>query len=128
MIQISLFGVSINIIEHVFFVFAQKFFCGDLWRFDFFLLNRGFTLENANWPIFYVFVPRFYVLRLFLKVIKCSFILNIIFFIKYLLTIKIWELDGIRKYFYWFFRFIFEFLGQNFRRMQKFEKSQKTKK
>jgi hypothetical protein len=52
MLQISLFGVSINIIGHVFFVFAQKKFCVDLWRFDFFLPNRGFTLENPNWPIF----------------------------------------------------------------------------
>jgi hypothetical protein len=59
MLQISLFGVSINIIGHVFFVFAQKIFCVDLWRFDFFEPNRGFTLENPNWPIFYVFVARF---------------------------------------------------------------------
>jgi hypothetical protein len=58
MLQISLFGVSINIIGHVFFVFAQKSFCVDLWRFDFFVPNRGFTLENTNWPIFYVFVAR----------------------------------------------------------------------
>jgi hypothetical protein len=36
MIQTSLFGVSINIIGHVFFVFAQKKFCVDLWRFVFF--------------------------------------------------------------------------------------------
>jgi hypothetical protein len=49
MLQISLFGTSINIIGHVFFVFVQKIFCVDLWRFDFFV----------NWPIFYVFVARF---------------------------------------------------------------------
>jgi hypothetical protein len=36
MLQISLFGVSINIIGHVFFIFAQTFFCVDLWRFGFF--------------------------------------------------------------------------------------------
>jgi hypothetical protein len=59
MLQISLFGVSINIIGHVFFVFAQKFFCVDLRRFDLFVPNRGFTLENPNWPKFYVFVARF---------------------------------------------------------------------
>jgi hypothetical protein len=62
MLQISLFGVSIsiNIIGHVFFVFAQKNFCVDLWRFDFFVPNRGFTLENLNWPIIvYVFVAQF---------------------------------------------------------------------
>jgi hypothetical protein len=59
MLQISLFGVSINIIGHVFFVFAQKIFCVDLWHFDFFVPNRGFTLENPIWPIFYVFVARF---------------------------------------------------------------------
>jgi hypothetical protein len=46
MLQISLFGVSINIIGHVFFVFAQKYF---------------------------------YILRHFLKVIKWSFSLYIIF-------------------------------------------------
>jgi hypothetical protein len=59
MLQISLFGVSINIIGHVFFVFVQKKFCVDFRCFDFFLPNRGFTLENPNWPIFYVFVARF---------------------------------------------------------------------
>jgi hypothetical protein len=58
-LQISLVGVSINIIGHVFFVFAQKKICVDLWRFDFFVPNRGFTLENPNWPLFYVFVARF---------------------------------------------------------------------
>jgi hypothetical protein len=26
---------------------------------DFFVPNRQFTLENLNWPIFYVFVARF---------------------------------------------------------------------
>jgi hypothetical protein len=55
MLQISLFGVSINIIKHLFFAFAQK----NSWRFDFFVPNRGFTLENPNWPIFYVFVAEF---------------------------------------------------------------------
>jgi hypothetical protein len=59
MLQISLFGVSINILGHVFFVFAQNFFCVDLWRFDFFVPNRGFTPENLNWPIVYVFVAQF---------------------------------------------------------------------
>jgi hypothetical protein len=59
MLQISLFGVSINIIGHVFFVFAQKIFFVDLWRFEFFVPNHGFTLENPNWPIFYVFVAQF---------------------------------------------------------------------
>jgi hypothetical protein len=58
-LQISLFGVLINIIGHVFFVFVQKKCCGDLWRFDFFVPNREFTLEKTNWPIFYVFVARF---------------------------------------------------------------------
>jgi hypothetical protein len=51
MLQISLFGVSINIIGHVFFV--------SICVSDFFVPNRGFTLENPNWPIFYVFVARF---------------------------------------------------------------------
>jgi hypothetical protein len=46
MLQISLFGVSINIIGHALFVFVQKKICVDLWRFDFFVPNRGFTLEN----------------------------------------------------------------------------------
>jgi hypothetical protein len=59
MLQISLFGVSINIIGLVFFLFAQKNFCVDLWRFDFFVPSRRFTLENPNWPIFYLFVARF---------------------------------------------------------------------
>jgi hypothetical protein len=59
MLQISLFGVSINIIGHVFFVFAQKKISVDLWRFDFFEPNHGFTIENPNWPIFYVFKARF---------------------------------------------------------------------
>jgi hypothetical protein len=59
MLQISLFGVSINIIGHVFFIFAQTFFCVDLWRFDFFVPHRGFTLKNLNWPIVYVFVAQF---------------------------------------------------------------------
>jgi hypothetical protein len=59
MLQISLSGVSINFIGHVFFVFAQKNFCVDLWRFDFFAPNRRFTQENPNCPIFYVFVARF---------------------------------------------------------------------
>jgi hypothetical protein len=59
MLQISLFGVPINIIGHVFSVFVQKNICVDLWRFDFFVPNREFTLENPNWPIFYVFVARF---------------------------------------------------------------------
>jgi hypothetical protein len=59
MLQISLVGVSINIIGNVFFVFAQNFFCVDLWSFDFFVSNHGFTLENLNLPIFYVFVARF---------------------------------------------------------------------
>jgi hypothetical protein len=59
MLQISLFGVSINIIGHVFFVFVQKNFYVDLWRFDFFAPNREFALENPNWPIFYVFVTQF---------------------------------------------------------------------
>jgi hypothetical protein len=54
MLQISLFGVSINIIGHVFFVFAQIIFF-----FNFFGPHRGFTLENPNWLIFYVFVARF---------------------------------------------------------------------
>jgi hypothetical protein len=58
MLQISLLGVSINIIGHAFFVSAQKKICVDLWRFDFFVPNRGFTLENPK-PIFYVFVARF---------------------------------------------------------------------
>jgi hypothetical protein len=52
-------NASINIIGHVFFVFVQKKICVDLWRFDFFVPNRGFTLENPNWSIFYVFVARF---------------------------------------------------------------------
>jgi hypothetical protein len=56
MLQILLFGVPINIIGHLFFVFIQKKICVDLWRFDFFFPNRGFTLENPNLPIFYVFV------------------------------------------------------------------------
>jgi hypothetical protein len=56
MIQISLFDVALNIIGHVFLVFAQKIFCVDL---IFFVPNLGFTLENPNWPIFYVFVARF---------------------------------------------------------------------
>jgi hypothetical protein len=59
MLQISLFGVSIHIIGHVFFVFVQKKFvsiCGVL---IIFVPNRGFTLENPNWPIFYIFVARF---------------------------------------------------------------------
>jgi hypothetical protein len=59
MLQILLFGVSINIVGHVFFVFVKKKICVDLWRFDFFIPNRGFTLENLIWPIFYVFVARF---------------------------------------------------------------------
>jgi hypothetical protein len=59
MLLLSLFGVSINIIGLFFFVFAQIFFCVDLWRFDFFVPNRGFGLENPNGPIFYVFVARF---------------------------------------------------------------------
>jgi hypothetical protein len=59
MLQISLFGVSINIIGHVFFVFVQKKCCVDLWGLIFFVPNRGFTIENPNWPIFYVFVARF---------------------------------------------------------------------
>jgi hypothetical protein len=59
MLQISLFGASINIIGHVFICFCPKNFCVDLWRFDFFVPNRGFTLENPNCPIFYVFVARF---------------------------------------------------------------------
>jgi hypothetical protein len=59
MLQISLFDASINIIVDVFFVFVQKIFCVDLWRFDFFETNRGFTLENPDWSIFYVFVARF---------------------------------------------------------------------
>jgi hypothetical protein len=54
-----IYGVSINIIGQVFFVFAQKIFFFDLWRFDFFVPNRGFTLENLNWPIVYVFVAQF---------------------------------------------------------------------
>jgi hypothetical protein len=54
MLQISLFGVSINIIGHVFFDFVKKKICV-----DFFVPNRGFTLENPNWPIFYVFVAQF---------------------------------------------------------------------
>jgi hypothetical protein len=53
------FGVSIKIIGHVFLVFVQKKICVDLWSFDFFVPNRGFTLENPNWLIFYVFVVRF---------------------------------------------------------------------
>jgi hypothetical protein len=59
MFQISLFFVSINIIGHVFFVFVQKKICVDLWRFNFFVPNRRFTLQNPNLPIFYVFVARF---------------------------------------------------------------------
>jgi hypothetical protein len=55
MLQISLFGVSINIIGQVFFVFVQKKICVDLWRFYFFVPNREFTLEN----------PNFYVIRHF---------------------------------------------------------------
>jgi hypothetical protein len=43
---------------HIFY-FCPKKFCVDLWRFNFFVPNRGFTLENPNWPIFYVFVARF---------------------------------------------------------------------
>jgi hypothetical protein len=65
MLQISLFGVSINIIGHVFFVYVQKKFCVDLWRFDFFVPTRGFTLENPNWAIFYVFVAIFTFLDIF---------------------------------------------------------------
>jgi hypothetical protein len=38
------------------FIFAHKIFCVDLWRFDCFVPNRGFTLENPNWPKFYVIV------------------------------------------------------------------------
>jgi hypothetical protein len=79
MLQISLFGISINIIGHVFFVLAEKKFCVDLWRFDFFVPNCGFTLENPNWPIFYVLWLDLNVLRHFLKVIKCSFSSYIIF-------------------------------------------------
>jgi hypothetical protein len=59
MLQISLFGVLINIIGNEFFDFVQNNFCVDLWRFDFFVPNRGFTLENPNWPLFYVLVARF---------------------------------------------------------------------
>jgi hypothetical protein len=55
MLQILLFGVSINIIGHVFFVFVQEKICVDLRRFDFFVPNRGFTV----YTIFYVFVARF---------------------------------------------------------------------
>jgi hypothetical protein len=54
MLQISLLGVSINIIGHVFFVFVQKKFRVDSWGFDFFVPNREFTPENPNWHIFYV--------------------------------------------------------------------------
>jgi hypothetical protein len=59
MLQISFFGVSIYIIGHLFFIFVQKNVCVNLWRFDFFVPNRGFTLENPNWPIFYEFMARF---------------------------------------------------------------------
>jgi hypothetical protein len=51
--------VEINIIGHLFFVFVQKKIYVDRCRFDFFVPDRGFTLENPNWLIFYVFVARF---------------------------------------------------------------------
>jgi hypothetical protein len=57
-LQISLFDVSTNIIGDVFFVFILKNFVS-IWRSDFFVPNRGFTLKNPNLPIFYVFVARF---------------------------------------------------------------------
>jgi hypothetical protein len=51
MLQISLFGVSINITGHVFFVFVQKNFCFDLWLFDFFVPNREFTHYSVIYSI-----------------------------------------------------------------------------
>jgi hypothetical protein len=52
--------VSQSILLDMYFLFLpKKFFvsiCGVL---IFFVPNRGFTLENLNWPIVYVFVARF---------------------------------------------------------------------
>jgi hypothetical protein len=62
MLQISLFGVSINIIvlDTYFSFLSKKCFVSICGVFIFFYQTvRGLTLENSNWPIFYVFVARF---------------------------------------------------------------------
>jgi hypothetical protein len=79
MLQISLFGVPINIIGHIFFVFVQKKICVVLWRFDFFYQTFDLHKKIEIGPYFMSLWLDFYVLRQFLNVIKCSFILYYFF-------------------------------------------------
>jgi hypothetical protein len=75
MLQSQLFGVSINIIGHVFFDFVKK----NVFIFDFFVPKRGFALRKLKLAhILCICGSMFTFLDIFLKVIKCFFILYII--------------------------------------------------